>query len=56
MVRSPSASKFMGASESQKAVSHRVQLATYALELLSYSLGVNHTIDLLIIGTSLPTS
>ena len=47
-----SASEFMGTSESQKAVSHRVQLATYALELLSYSLGVHHTIHLLIIGKS----
>ena len=56
--RSPSvhsASEFMGTSESQKAVSHRVQLATYALELLSYSLGVHHTINLLIIGKSLGT-
>ena len=56
--RSPSvhsASEFMGTSESQKAVSHRVQLATYALELLSYNLGVHHTINLLIIGKCLGT-
>ena len=52
-VHSPS--EFMGSSESQKAVSHRVQLATYALEELSYSLGVHHAINLLIIGMSLPT-
>ena len=45
----------MGTSESQKAVSHRVQPATYTLELLSYSLGVHHTINLLIIGKSLRT-
>ena len=49
------ASEFMGTSESQKAVSHRVQLATYTLELLSYSLGVHHTINLLIIGKFLRT-
>lgn len=50
-----SASQFIGTSESQKAVSHRVQLATYALEMLSYSLGVHHAINLLIIGKSFPT-
>ena len=57
-VKSPSihsAGEFMGTSESLKAVSHRVQLATYALELLSYSLGVHHTINLLLIGKSFPT-
>jgi hypothetical protein len=47
-----STSEFMGTSESQKAVSHRVQLAAYALEMLSYSIGVHHAVNLLIIGTS----
>lgn len=56
--RSPSnhsRSEFIGASESQEAVSHRVQLASYALEMLSYNLGVLHAINLLIIGKLLST-
>ena len=47
-----SASEFMGTSESQKVVPHHVQLATYALEILSHSIGVHHAVNLLIIGTS----
>ncbi|KAF8808813.1 hypothetical protein BYT27DRAFT_7241462 [Phlegmacium glaucopus] len=48
-----SESNLMGTSNSEKAVSHRVQLATYALEMMSYSLGVHHAINLLIIDDML---
>jgi hypothetical protein len=39
-------------SQSAKAVSARVQCASYGLEMLSHNLGVHHAINLLIIGMS----
>jgi hypothetical protein len=52
-----SAQKPMGSaqqpeSQSAKAVSARVQCASYGLEMLSHNLGVHHAINLLIIGMS----
>lgn len=38
-------------SDAQKAVSARVQCASYGLEMLSHNIGIHHAVTLLIIGT-----
>jgi len=49
----PSKSANLGAGQSQEALSARAQCASYALEMMSYSIGVHHAITLFFSGTYL---